>query len=430
MSQWVYCSQSYSSNLGQVTLGKNDAYFFFNPGFNGTESICQVVIPGTFTAKLLSIKVVSITGTLTLKDRKNGADGGQSLSITTTGVKEAAGTTALAANDLYCGEIIMSSGHSDAAVVVAPRHVLDDEGAGISFYPSSCWATRSAPYSSLNTGAVTYVSVLGWGYAATGNTRPTDDPFSEACTLSKMDIHVASNSEGVDRTFNSYLNASGTGNQAVSVTASTTGHFQDASNSDSLSAGATACIRAPIISSALTIHQVSMYATSATVRRTGCHSYSPNSWYPSLGGTNFASLSCMYATGSTEANCNNTIGVADTFKKLYVHILTNTLSVGSTVYLRVNGAAPGGGPSITVPSSTTGYFNDASGSYTTSTSDLVCYAWNAPAGSGAATSYYASIQQGVGTTTTIKTIEGLAYASVKTIEGLARASVKTIEGLA
>lgn len=56
--------------------------------------------------------------------------------------------------------------------------------------------------------------------------------------------------------------------------------------------------------------------------------------------------------------------------------------------------------------------------------------WNSEAGSYSWTGYTENLDLQEGATSSIKTINGLAYASVKTINGLAIASVKTVNGLA
>jgi len=237
---------------------------------------------------------------------------------------------------------------------------------------------------------------------------------------------VDNNSEASSCTFYSYINGA-TGNQSVSVGAGLTGSFVDTSNSDTVSAGNTVSVQCPVVSVALRISTVQYKAASATVKVSG-QSYLSAGWSQASALSRYGSLMYNYAS-ATESDAQNTIGVADVWKNLGVFTVS-TLNAACSFKLRVNGANPGSGPSVTIPTSASGWYYDLSGSYTSSTTDLLCYLADTSGSSSGALNIYASaIQQGVGTTTTIKTIEGLAYANVKTIEGLAIANVKSLEGL-
>lgn len=190
--------------------------------------------------------------------------------------------------------------------------------------------------------------------------------FRSAGTLSKAWVWVSSNTVTATSTFRSQINALD-GNIAVSITASTTGEFEDASGSDSITAGdlVSGLLTAGATGTSMTIIQVSSIftANTNTVKRfaRGQRSLSSGTSYSPIGGEAIAAI------GQTNAEVK--VQAAGTLKNLAVNVTVNA-SATSTFSSLINGLD--GTLTVSISTNATGWFEDTGNSDSISEGDLIC----------------------------------------------------------
>lgn len=339
------------------------------------------------------LNVTAVTGTLTFVDRKNGAAGGQSLSITTTGTKEdTSGTTSLSAAtpDLYNLQGTMSGTHGDTATVIMFAVLLDDGAVG-----SALWMTGRPAGTTTNTGLATADFVPLSGY--TGITWTTTEAKAQlvvrqAVIVSNIAFNLTANTYA-DTTTWRFRNNGANGNQAISVAAASTGWKEDTVATDSVVAGDLICggRDAGGVSGSARIPTVEI-TTSGTTRVMS----SSATLGVAITATAYSTLTENLSTNATESNLQVKVRVADTFSNLQSYVSANTRSDDSTVDFRAGAASPGGGPSISIASSSTGLKEDNTGSYVTAATDLINFRTLIGGGSGTLTLTTIGVQQGVG----------------------------------
>lgn len=187
--------------------------------------------------------------------------------------------------------------------------------------------------------------------------------YRTAGTLSNLWCNVPTNSLNSTATLRTRI---GGVNGNLSVSISGTGTFEDAVNTDTIAAGnqvnlnldTTASVSGTIF---LTTEATAFTANTDTVIRIGASAgaaiNTANTTYFPLGGL-------WAAATATEANAQQYIGCSGTLKNLYVYISVNTKTVTNTIVSRVDN---GGGPvtgnlSVSIPTLTTGIFEDTANS--------------------------------------------------------------------
>ena len=187
--------------------------------------------------------------------------------------------------------------------------------------------------------------------------------------FSRMAVYSATNDLSVTGTFQ-FRNNGANGNQVVSVTASTTGLFQDTTNTDTVTSGNPCCIK---FTSAAGSGTLTLGGGSIQFDPTTDHVIYVNSANSSFttGGARYYSLSDMQSGTGTEANAQVKFQVAGTLSKMEVYVHTNASTTNCAGKLRVNGADGGGGVAVSVTASTTGLFQDATNTQSVSATDLI-----------------------------------------------------------
>ena len=183
---------------------------------------------GTLSQMYMRITAIS-GGTVVCKSRKNGADGGQTMSITGTGEwEDTSGTDSLDGDD----EINYALNTAAAAQTITTTliQMLFDATTNT----VSLLGVRIANI--FSTASTTFFRALS-GNSTTGT--PTEDNSNcrqrVSGTFKRIGVFVSSNAR-TESTLRSRKN-DGNGNQSQAITASTTGWFEDTSNTDSVSAG-------------------------------------------------------------------------------------------------------------------------------------------------------------------------------------------------
>lgn len=215
-------------------------------------------------------------------------------------------------------------------------------------------------------------------------------PYFNPTTLSKLYTRVITNDRGTS-TYRLRKNGSN-GNQSVSITASTTGEFSDAVNTDSIASGdlvngqlitgaGGTTFTATTVNALYTPNINSQTITKfinnnrnevATITAASTTYYHPVSGFMSLTSTTEANLGCKLAT------------IKGTLSNMSLYVISNTFaSAAFTCISRKNGS--NGNMSVSVGTLTTGLFQDNVNSDTVVTGDLLNYASTTGVGAGSAT---------------------------------------------
>lgn len=182
-------------------------------------------------------------------------------------------------------------------------------------------------------------------------------------TATFLFINLASNSITVTNTI-TFRDNSTTGNMTISITASTTGIFEDTSNSDTISAGDLINISYPSQSSGTFSATVVGFIFSATTNTVTRLAAMGNVTYNNLG---VIALDGLSKATTTEANAKCRQQNAGTLKNLAVNVTSSDGAQADTLISRQNGA--NGNLTLSIPKSTTGWFEDTSNSDTISGGD-------------------------------------------------------------
>jgi hypothetical protein len=172
------------------------------------------------------------------------------------------------------------------------------------------------------------------------------------------------------------------GNQSVSIAAGATGTFEDATNSDTVSAGDELAVKltTPNTSGSITLNGIVSWF-NATTNSVSKSSANLSTASPSSGSTGYRNLCGSQNNNPVEGRSETLIGAAGTLKNLFVNITANSRAVVDTWTVRVSGASTG----ITVSStaSTTGILEDTSNTAAVVAGDTVTImqAWGASAAS-------------------------------------------------
>ena len=195
----------------------------------------------------------------TAKIRINAADGiTASITGSTTGFFEQTGsTTTVAVNDLCNFGVTLGTGTGN---LVVTTHGVDFVSTADQWMLSSGRSGGLAHNANITTRWALYGDFFGFG----NDTSPVTKIQQATVTLNTGIVHVSANANTQASTAVSRINGSTNGNISISITASTTGYFEDTSHTDSLT-NATDTIHGFITtgngSGAMTIRSVSFWAT-------------------------------------------------------------------------------------------------------------------------------------------------------------------------
>lgn len=189
-----------------------------------------------------------------------------------------------------------------------------------------------------------------------------------AGTLSNLWFRMTANTCSAASTFKSRINGAN-GSISISVNASTTGTFQDSSNSDAIAATDLVDFdfTAGAGTGAFTIQGYAfLFAASTNTVFLG----------GDIGGNHASASTTLYlgliggsGTNTTEVNVTQEVPCAGTLKNLYSYVSSNGRSTGSTVRSRVNAAD--GAMSMSIGASATGIFEDTANSDTLNVGDEI-----------------------------------------------------------
>ena len=326
-----------------------------------TEARVQALARDSYTWDKLWVRVSAnaTTAASTIRSRINGADGNQVVSIgagLTGAFEDAVNSDALTTGNLFNTSLVAGAGGTLTVSVVAYR---------LSTASNTTPILVAERRTGIGASATNYVNLMGFhkalGVTTEANAQYT---FRAASTLSNMWVYASTNTKEDATTFRTRINGAN-GAQSVSITALTTGGFEDAVNPDSVVAGDEVCYQIVTGAGAGSIETSLTSIKSNSVGRQVAVARASNDTSLAFGVTRYLTPegdSQEFAT--TELDTQTDARMSFTAKNMLVHIASNSVDGATTFTLRKNTAAS----ALTVPvaASTTGFFED-----TTNTVDFV-----------------------------------------------------------
>ena len=371
MAEASFAGASYglNANPGSVTYYGN----FGNSagaalGADSVEADVELVHRGP-NATLKNLRVVVTTNARgsnsSVTTRKNNADTAQVATITasTTGTfSDLSNTVSVTAGDKLAYKLVIGGASGNFA---APSITVNRESSG---QAATFWSAIGSG-STTNGGSTRY-----WGLAgAIGTPGATESQFQSYApaggTLSNLRAYVTA-ARATNTTLKTRINGAD-GAQSVTLTASTTGAFEDTTNTDSISSGALICAATVTGTGTdtLTISNVSVLYTTTTAGVSALGAGAASTTLTS-GVTGFYSPLGHMRGFTTENQAQQIAPFAGTASRMAVIVSANASTATTTMVLRKNGADTA--VTFAIGSSATGTFADTTNSVSVSTGDLIC----------------------------------------------------------
>lgn len=366
-------ASSLNVNSLVVTLQGGTTYYLHYPSAyqslgSSTEGNHQTKLrtAGTVSKLLVYVSSGNFGGTSVVRTRLNGSNGGLSVSIgsgATGAFEDTSGSDTIAAGDLYCYQAVPAG---TAGNILGTRHI------STLFAASSNTSKRlgGAPNAGISTASQTSYLPVGGGTGSSTTTEATVLMTARVGgVLKNLAIYVSANTRTTAGTFRN-RKAGSNGALSVSVTGSTTGWFEDTSNSDTYSSGNT-----------ISFSYTSGTGTgTTTVRHYGADFESTDgSWLSmetgSTGNANGPSVTRYFVVEggaqpeSTEALVAVKTRMIMTAVAIGGRVISNSISAASTGTLRKSGADTS--LSFSITANTTGFFEDTSPNETYSATDTI-----------------------------------------------------------
>lgn len=384
---------------------------------------------GTFSKLFIIVATNTIVGSSTFRLRVDGANVNSVVTITslTTGTFEDATNT----DTITAGQKV-----NYQAIGGAAGTSLTFSVSGILFDAAS--STILAKYVG-NTGYIItsdeanyYMgipSIAGNNASASGDDTDTSSQFKfkTAATLKNGAVYVSANARTSSTLIYSRINGAN-GNILLTIPATTTGLFEDTTHSDAISTNDLVnCLLVSGTGSGESL-TVSWFGYEATATNKAhflvSTSQLTNNINKSL--TRFPALAGNVITAATESLVACLARTTMKLSNLECYVYVNTITASSTIRSRKNSAD--GNQLITIPASTSGYFEDSTNTDSIVATDKINFEI-ITGGTGTAMALNNVGVLADYSTTTIKNINGVLYASIKNIDGVAIASVKNVNGV-
>lgn len=231
-----------------------------------------------------------------------------------------------------------------------------------------------------------YISPFGSSNGGSTNANQTTVTCRTAGTYSLLYVRILTNTLTNSATFRSNKNAAA-GNQSVLVGAGATGEFQDATGADDVVSGDTFTLQIITTTGGTSIIPsivgVAFQASSETVSR---HMWS-NGGAAALAITSSTTFRMPLNGGGTpssftsESQTQAKVHAAYTWKNLAVRVSANAHTTSPCIFRSRKNSA-NGNQSVSVPASTSGYFEDTTNTDTLASGDMVCYHVTTAGGTG------------------------------------------------
>lgn len=362
-SSWIH-----NASGAAVAAAATEFFPLVGHGFGQTtEALAQILVRDTYTGSNLYTIVSANTndGTTTIRTRKNASDGAQSVSYAAseTGAKEDTVNTDAMATGENWDYSVNPAGTMNTCTVANLSVVLQHSGTGTFIMASSAGTTLAQAQNVLNYASLTGSLETNATEANAQYTLRTDG------TLRNLRVYVSANSIAAGTVARTRVNG-GNGAQSVSITASTTGSFEDVTNSDTVTganAGEWNCLIDSTSAKNGTLTTTTIQCECSSIR---C----PQIWSRVGGLTVVVDTYQRFEggqTGSTvESNMNLKARVALAISNMFTYVSANTTTV-CNVYFRKNGA--NAGPTVNYGSGVTGIKEDTVNTTTVAATDLINY---------------------------------------------------------
>jgi len=317
---------------------------------NTDEALRQIYTTGvTGTFSQLGLKIDSTGTSRSLTFRKNTANGNQSITIADAAsgwLEDAVNTDSLADGDDFSSLFNESGTNPD---IFALRVIFESDSGHVSFIGGQSGILGQ-------TASTTFYHYFFATSDFTQTEANTSTKARAVGTLSGFAVYLSSNGRSSDTPAYVRINTAN-GNQTVTLTASTTGLFQDTTNTDTLSDGdlwtwSTVNGTGSGFPSGYATIQLDSSNTSNEIfsKRDQTRAASATVHYGSFAGQ-------IIHDHTTEAEPKIQHGIAVDTSNLRCYVPTNTYSAAATLRMRKNGA--NGNQSVSITASTTGWFEDS-----------------------------------------------------------------------
>ena len=212
--------------------------------------------------------------------------------------------------------------------------------------------------------SLVFTSVTNYHYLTAGDNQETGTEVNwqitsrTAGTLSKLWLFVDSNSITASSTFRTRKNGAN-GNISVSIPASTSGEFEDTTNTDSVAVGDEINFQSVTGSSgSLMFFKSTRIIWGATTNTVYFYTVGNNTGFSTASVTRYMILCGDVGSGFliSETNMFTEMNLAGTLKNMFLRISSNARTTDTTFRVRKNTAD--GNEVITVGGSATGFFED------------------------------------------------------------------------
>jgi len=377
-----WCPYITSRGAAQSTTAGATEYIAVGTGsdliISATEAQRQVPIRqgGTFGTLWVHIGTNATSASSTLTVRKNGADGNQTVTITSGGTGDFSDNThtdSCTAGDKFNYKTVTGTGGALGVVTVK----MDFQSSGSGAYGTFC--TGSAV--TYTTASATRFNCPAGVSVNTGGTNETLFEFyvRSAATLKNIAAYVSANSWATNASYISRKNGAN-GNLTVTITAGGTGLFESTANSDTLASGdrfCTAFVTSTGTSKSMTVefNTIGIENTATTgvgflpcMRGGAITTTASTTRYCQTSGA----IPGGYATAETDIQTANRVNYD--YSGLNLNMTANTTTSGSsTVTVRKN-ATTNTALTVSITSAGTGQFSDTTHTVTgNSASDQLDY---------------------------------------------------------
>ena len=362
----------------------NDYYFPIGGNSIGgapetTEANIQTLVRNAGTLSKLLTNFNNQGGDpVTLRSRKNGANGNLTVSYSTseTGVKEdTSNSDTIAAGDkinyfLDCGATVAYGFNFISTIYDATTNTSQ--------------LLTLVGSTNVTTASTTWYGALNGGNTAAQTTEASVKfRIRKSETLAKLGVYVSANARTTNTIFKSRKNGAD-GALTLTFGSTVTGWLEDTSNSDTLVAGndANYAYVTSTGTQTLTYKIIKSEAVSTSgdsplieAKNTVTTQAEPL--------TRYYNVSSILTAQTTESTCRVKVREAFTISELNILLTLNGITSASTLTLRKSGAA--GNNTVSITASTAGLFNDTTHTDVLTSTSEICYQLVTPAVSGTPT---------------------------------------------
>lgn len=321
------------------------------------QTICGVA--GVFSHLWVKI-LANDRATSTITFRKNGADGSGVLSITgsTTGdFLDSTNTDTVSTGDLVNYKVATGAGGSTFLI----------NAFTIAFAATTNTACHFVSTADTNITTATRFYFLAGTLSNETTEAQTQFKFKTAGTLKRLCFYTRTNSRADTTEVRTRINSTN-GSMLVSVPSSTTGQFQDSSNTDTIAIGDLVNYTAIPGGGAGSI-TLNVFGSVFETTNSKHHVIASGTALLFSAETKYVSTGGQLAAQATELNTQSQVNFDYTASNLECYVSVNSFTAALTLTFRKNGT--NGNQTISLTALTSGYFEDASNSDTLVSTDEV-----------------------------------------------------------